>query len=414
MGQTDKILNALRMGVIPEGSVTRFIVSRESEQREIDEYIDGIAKGESRVKFIRGAYGSGKTFLLKYLSEKALDNNFIVANVPIHSGFGFSKFDGVYTNMMANMMVKQGGESSTSFERIFDGWIHELRSGGDLSSATQNIYKVIKELGDYNSSFASVLLIYIRAIINKDFELSSIAASWIKGDKNMPYHLKRKLNVKGSIDRENALDIFKGFVRMVHLLGYSGLVITFDEAEIMMQQRSDIRLKAYSNMRQLIDSAGAGEFANAGFIFAGTDDFFDSEEKGLKSYRAIYQRLGETMGSKSDMDNVRQPVLTIEPFTKDDYKKLSERVMAVHEERYDYVYDGDIDHLVNLTMLECTKQLRGEQLTTRVYLKKFIELIDLMLDNPDLPIFRALVGRKARVTEQRTEVDKHLSWLKEL
>lgn len=414
MGQTERILNALRMGVIPEGSIGSFMVSRDAEQREIDNYIEGVASGESRVKFIRGAYGSGKTFLLKYMTEMALENNFIVANVPIHSGFGFSKFDGVYTNMMSNLIVKHGSESSTSFEMIFDDWIGELRSGGNLSSATQNIYKVIQELADYNSSFASVLLVYIRALINRDYELTSTAASWIKGDKNMPFHLKKKLNVKGSIDRENALDIFKGFVRMVHLLGYSGLIIAFDEAEVMMQQRADIRLKAYSNIRQLIDSAGAGEFANAGFMFAGTDEFFEDEEKGLKSYQAIYQRLGENLGGGKRLDNARQPVINIEAFTKNDYKLLSEKVLAVHEDGFGYVFEGDIDHLVNLTMLECTKQLQGKVLTTRVYLKKFIELLDLMQDNPDLPIFRAMKGRVVRVRESASEVDKHLNWLKEL
>ncbi len=398
MGQADKILNALRMGVIPEGSVSKFIVSRESEQKEVEDYLKGIASGESRVKFIRGAYGTGKTFMLKYLTEVALENNFIVANVPIHSGFGFAKFDGVYTNMMTNMVVgkvdKSGNrEGSTSFESIFDKWIHELKAGGDLNVATQNIYKVIKELGDYNSSFASVLLVYIRALINHDYELSSTAASWIKGDKNMPFHLKKKLNVKGSVDNENALDIFKGFVRMVHLLGYSGLIVAFDEAEIMMQQRVDTRLKAYSNIRQLIDSAGGGEFNNAGFIFAGTNEFFDDEEKGLKSYQAIHQRIGETIKSKKHLDNVRQPVLTIEAFTKEDFTSLSKKVLEVHEEKYDYTFDGSIEHLVNLTMLECTKQLHGEHLTTRVYLKKYIELLDLMQDNPDLPIFRAMRGR---------------------
>lgn len=397
MGQADRILNALRMGVIPEGRVDDFCVSREAEQVELKAYMEAIAEGDSRVKFIRGAYGSGKSFLLKCLMQNALEHNFIVADVPIHSGFGFAKFDGVYTNMMANMKVKSESGSNTSFEMIFDSWLKELKSGSDKGSATQNIYKVIKELGDYNNSFANVLLIYIRAIINKDFEKSSIAASWIKGDKNMPYQLKRQLNVKGSIDNENALDIFKGFAKMVHLLGYSGLIIAFDEAEIIMQQRSDTRLKAYSNIRALMDSAGGGEFTNVGFIFAGTDELFENEEKGFKSYGAIAQRIGETVRGKSGLNNVKQPILTIEHFTKVDYKKLTEKVIVIHEQEYKYQYEGDVDHLVNLTMLECTKLLDGKHLTTRVYLKKFIELLDLMQDNPDLPIFRALNNRIPKV-----------------
>lgn len=387
----NKILNALRIGVIPDATVQELIVGRVNEQKEIRAFIESISDGEGRVKFIKGQYGSGKTFLLKYLAEVALNQNFIIANVSINSGFGFSKFSGVYSNIMNHLMVKNGENEGTSFEIIFDRWVDNLRIQDDLTSATQNIFQVINTLNNYNSSFSNVLLVYIRAKINNDFELATIAASWIKGDKNMAYQLKRRLNVKGSIDNENALDIFRGFVRLIHLLGYKGLIVAFDEAEMIMQQRVDTRLKAYSNIRQLMDYAGAGELDYSGFIFAGTDDFFEHEEKGLKSYKAIYQRVGKTLNNKSQsLNNVRQPVITITTPTREDYMELSRRVLKLHEESFAYKLPIDIDNFVNITMLESIKLLSGEALTIRVYLKKFIELLDLAQDNPELPIFRAI------------------------
>ncbi|PKM67920.1 MAG: hypothetical protein CVU95_04545 [Firmicutes bacterium HGW-Firmicutes-2] len=390
MKELDQVLNALRMGVIPGTSIDDFIVGRDQEKQELETFMLSIEKGEGRVKFIRGAYGSGKTFLMKYLTEKALDQGFIVANVPVHSGFGFSKLDGVYANIMNHLLIRTDQETGTNFEMLFEKWIEGLKSSGDARKASQNIYNVIKALSDYNSSFSSVLLIYIRALIGRDYELSTIAAAWIKGDKNIDYQLKRRLNVKGSVDGENALDILSGFVKLIHLLGYKGLIITFDEAEIIMQQRVDTRLKAYGNIRQLMDSAGAGLLDHAGFVFAGTDDFFDDEDKGLRSYKALDQRIGSSMESPSSITNVRQPILQIQALRDDDYEMLSNKLVELHAKRYTYEYAVNALHIANLAKLEASKSEEGNTITVRIFLKKVLELLDLMLDNPDLPIFNAI------------------------
>jgi len=384
------------MGVIPEESVTEFMVGRIKEKKELEIYLQEILEGEGKVKFIKGAYGSGKTFLMKYLSEIALTNKFIVANVPVHSGFGFGKLDDIYTNIMNHLLVKHGKEKSASFEMIFDQWLSGLKASGDMTRATQSIYKVIQVLGDYNGSFASVLLTYIRALINHDYELARIAASWIKGDKNLSYQLKKKLKVKGSIDRDNALDIFKAFVRMIRLLGYAGILITFDEAELMMQQRTDIRMKAYSNIRQLMDLTGSGELSYIGFVFAGTEQFFEDKDKGLKSYPAIDQRIGQKIQGNRGIENVRQPIMPLDIFEKEDYTELSRKICSLHEGSYDYQLEVSLDQLINLTMLECNKQSSSGSLSIRIYLKKFIELLDLMMDNPELPIFKAIRNQYQR------------------
>ncbi|MDF1618075.1 BREX system ATP-binding domain-containing protein [Petrocella sp. FN5] len=390
MKEVDKVLNALRMGVIPGTSIDDFMVGRDREKSELEDFMLSVEEGEGRVKFIRGAYGSGKTFMMKYLTEKALDQGFIIANVPIHSGFGFSKLEGVYANIMNHLLVRTEEETSTSFEMIFEKWIEGLKSSGDARKASQNIYNVIKALSDYNSSFSSVLLIYIRALISRDYELSTIAAAWIKGDKNIAYQLKRRLNVKGSVDGDNALDILSGFSKLIHLLGYKGLIITFDEAEIIMQQRVDTRLKAYTNIRQLMDSAGAGLLDYAGFVFAGTDEFFDDEEKGIKSYKALNQRIGSSVQGPSSLTNVRQPILQIQALNGEDYEALAIKMVELHSKSYAYEYVVNAMNIANLAKLEASKTIEGSTITVRIFLKKVLELLDLMLDNPNLPIFNAI------------------------
>lgn len=389
MKDSEKVINALRMGVIPASQLQTFMVGKELEKAALSHFLEWIASGGSQIRFLRGGYGTGKTLLLKYLSETALSQNYIVATVPIDTSFGFSKLEDIYSNIMSSLTSRfdQGGGSS--FESIFNHWLKELKANGDLTGATKSIYNVISALKAYNSSFSNVLLIYIRAKINRDFELANAAAAWIKGDKNMAYQLKRQLNVKGSIDRDNAMDIFRGFVNLIHAMGYQGLIVIFDEAELMMHQRSDSRGKAYGNLRQLMDLAGSGDLDYCGFVFAGTPDFFDNEEKGIKSYQALYQRVGVLFGHKG-LNTYKQPIIEIKPFTKDDYSHLCTKVVALYQKDRRYSLEVPIPYMVNLVMLECSHLLDGGGLTVRMFLKKLIELLDLMEVNPELPIFKAM------------------------
>lgn len=394
MKQIEKTLNALRMGVIPGEQLQSFMVGKSKEKEEMAGFLETIAGGGSQVRFLRGAYGTGKSFMIRYLGETALSQNYIVANIPIHTGFGFSKLEDIYVNIMNNLSCRFDGGGGSSFESIFDQWLIDLKKQGDMHKATKDIYEVITEVKDYNSSFSNVLLIYIRAKINNEFDLANTAAAWIKGDRNMAHQLKKQLKVKGSIGRENAMDVFRAFVKLIHSIGYKGLVITFDEAEFIMHQRVDIRAKAYGNLRQLMDLSGAGELDYCGFIFAGTPEFFDHEEKGVKSYQALHQRIGELISSGRDIQNLKQPVIDLKGFSKEDFTELAEKVIKLHQQVTGSEIKIQVPYMVNLAMLESSKQVSTEGLSVRVFLKKLIELLDLLKDNPELPIFKAMQNRK--------------------
>ncbi len=392
MKAEERVLNALRMGVIPGVGHAEFMVGNEHEEKEMENFLSLIAEGGSQVRYIRGPYGSGKSFLLKHVSETALSQNFIVASIPIHSGFGFSKFEDIYSNIMANLSSRFNKGSGTSFESIFDHWLAELKRQGDMQYATKNIYRVITELNAYNSSYANVLLAYIRAKINNNFDLANVAAAWIKGDRNMTWQLKKQLNVKGSIDRENAMSIFKGFVKLVHSMGYKGIVVTFDEAEIMMQQRSDIRLKAYGNIRQLMDYAGSGDLDHCGFIFAGTPEFYEDKEKGVPSYQALAQRIGEGIKGSGELKGTHQSVIELSAFNKADFVELCQKVYEIHSKTVEASLGLEYESLANMVMLECQSKM-NQEITVRIFLKKLIEMLDLFVEHPEMPLIKALQRR---------------------
>ncbi|MDA3847076.1 MAG: DUF2791 family P-loop domain-containing protein [Vallitaleaceae bacterium] len=397
-----KTINAFRMGVIPDTELEGLIVGRDAEKKEFKHFIKAIAEEEiSGLRFLNGAYGTGKTFMLEYIKEVALKENYVVANVSINSGFNLSKFDVFYTNIMNNLSIQTpDATKGTNFEDIFGLWVKKIKKENYMNVANRNVYQVIHQLNAYNNAFATVLMIYMRAIINKNMQLANIAVSWIKGDKNISYELKKQLKVKGSVDVENAMDIFKGFVKMLTLIGYKGLIVTIDEAELMMQSRSDIRMKAYSNIRYIMDACGTNDITGCGFIIAGTDELFCDDEKGFPSYAALSQRLGDNIkSSKQNIGNVRQPVVHLTRLGEGEFKNIGEKLFTIHKDYYGYEVEVDFEKVFNLVMIECRKDHQGKEVTMRYFLKKMIEILDLLEKEPNLPIFNARIKAGVKRSE---------------
>lgn len=124
-------------------------------------------------------------------------------------------------------------------------------------------------------------------------------------------------------------------------------------------------------------------------LFAGTPSFFNDEEKGIKSYTALADRLGVKEDSKyRELDGKRQPIMSLVEMNKNEYLELIERITHLHEQKYGYVSLVTTEHLYGLTMSEARLAYGVQKLTTRHFLKKLIEVLDLMEAHPELPIFK--------------------------
>ncbi|MFZ5353067.1 MAG: BREX system ATP-binding domain-containing protein [Bacillota bacterium] len=386
-----RILNALKNGVVPDEDLEHIIVGRDKEMQEIQRCFDIVRSGCGVVKFVSGQYGSGKSFLLNAIRQKALQQNFITAKIQIDKGFRFNNLEHFYYHMMHNLSSKGYDRSGTSFENIFDLWVKDLQSFEEKSKVAEEIQRVITELNRYNASFSRAFLTYIRSRIIKDNSLANAVASWLTGEKNIPASVKAKFEVIGNIDRVNSIDFLKAFLKLVQLLGYSGTVILIDELELVMNERSDIRKTSYENIRYIIDICCSGEISGCMFVLAGTDDFFENPEKGARAYQALSQRMGEAI-DKSDtaLSDIRKPVMSLKAFDRSDMKKLTEKVIDIYSMVYNIKLQITTDSLISWTLLSCKKLgARASELNIREYLTKLLEILDIMEQHPENKVFRA-------------------------
>ncbi len=377
--------NAFTNGVVPGAIETHYLKGRD---RELDSllYTLDLArdKGVSSFKLIEGPYGSGKTMILSVFEKYALREGFLVSRISLGSHNNFSKPEIIYRDIMSNLVV-QADKPNCEFEDLFKEWLIETKKAKSQAEATKKIYHVISELQKYHSSFAQVLLVYIRSLINNDIELSSIAAGWIKGDYNLPYDQKKRLHIKGNIDRHNAFDVLRGFSKLVHLLGYNGLVVLVDELEYILGERVDIRHKSYTSMRHLLDEIGENKWHQTIFIGAQTPEIIQNKEKGYYSYEALAQRIVSGFDDVGRLKDFRN--LTIIPLSRtsdDSFIEIGEQVVGLTD------CQVNPNHLSKLALLELKKneKVSGKEGVVREYIKCLVHLIELSNDNPNMPIFK--------------------------
>lgn len=377
--------NAFSNGVVPGGVKIDYLKGRDLEMDALMNTLDlAEQKGVSSFKLVEGLYGSGKTMILSVFEKEALKKGFLVSRISLGAHNNFSKPEIIYRDVMSNLKVNMD-EPVCEFEDIFKKWLKTTKDEKKQTDAHKKIYHVISELQKYHSSFAQVLLVYIRAIINNDLELSSIAAGWIKGDYNLPYEQKRKLNIKGNIDRHNAFDILRGFSKLVNLLGFKGMVILVDELEYILRERVDIRQKAYTSMRHLLDEVGENKWHQTVFVGAQTPEITENQEKGYYSYEALSQRIiseFDDIGRLKDYRNLT--VIPLSRISDETLIEIGEQIADLTECKVDK------NHLSKLALIELKKSetQKKKKGVIREYIKFFIHLLELSNNNPEMPIFR--------------------------
>ena len=383
------IINALKNGVVPDCDLELLCVGRNKEIKEFQRCFQLVSEGSGTVKFLNGEYGSGKSFFMNVIKQAAVKNDFIVSKIQVDRGFRFNNLEHLYYHVMHNLSLNVTGDSAASFESIFDLWISRLQESTNKNSAAAEINHVIASLNRYNMSFARAFLAYIRARIEKDRTLSGTIASWLMGEKNIPAGLKAKFDVIGGVDRLNSIDFLKAFVKLIKLLGYSGLIILIDELELIMNERVDIRKVSYENLRNIIDICCSGELGSCMFVFAATNDFFENPEKGIRTYEALSQRLGDAIDkSNSVLHDVRQPVIRLHKLNTEEFQELTDRVIDIYKILYDFEPITSNESIRSWTFISCKKfGAKISELSIREYLTKLIEVLDIMEQHPDNRLF---------------------------
>ncbi len=294
-------------GTPPEFGIEYFSVGIEQYLRVIEEeYLKDILKFNlSSFKLITGNYGGGKTHFLYLVRNLGWRNNYVTSYVTLSpTECPFDRLELVYKRIVLNLSVPTANDV---LESPWDIGIDVLLRTWAKSSERRDMLAQLPNLE--SSSFSNAIKAASVNLLSEDEQGFQEVVQWLKGE-DIPRELRLRYRISERIDRSNAFRMLRSLVQFINSIGYSGLLLLFDEAERGMSISSarDKR-RALDNLRQLVDECGNSRLPGAMFFYAIPDENLLLEGSG-GVYEALKQRLRSSftrinpMGVKINLENI--------------------------------------------------------------------------------------------------------------
>ena len=119
------VLAALRRGTVPESGLDLLAVGLDRFTSTFDEELANCAGGAAEFKAVRGEYGSGKTFLARWIAERAKSAGMAVAEVQIsETETPLHRLETVYRRLCERLTMATAPPSA--FRTVLDSWLYAL------------------------------------------------------------------------------------------------------------------------------------------------------------------------------------------------------------------------------------------------------------------------------------------------
>ena len=397
------VLNSLKGGVVPRIGLPYITVGRKAEIEALLHDVDVIQEGGASFRFIVGRYGSGKSFLLQTIRNYVMDKNFVVVDGDLspERRLQGSKGQGLatYRELIQNLSTKTRPEGG-ALTLILDRWINSVQtqvvSEGIASddpkfeaAVDQKIYGVISSLNElvHGFDFAKLLNMYYHAYMSGDDETKAKVVKWFRGEYSHKTEAKKDLGVDIIISDSDWYEYLKLFATFFRQAGYAGLMIMIDElVNIYKIPNAISRQYNYEKILTMYNDTLQGKAKYLGIIMCGTPQAVEDRRRGVYSYEALRSRLASGKFAQEGARDMYAPVIKLEPLTAEEMLVLTEKLADMHANLYGYERTITDDDLAQFIKIEYARVGADTNITPREIIRDFIELLDIVWQNPDKKI----------------------------
>lgn len=397
------VLNSLKGGVVPRIGLPYITVGRKAEIEALLHDVDVIQEGGASFRFIVGRYGSGKSFLLQTIRNYVMDKNFVVVDGDLspERRLQGSKGQGLatYRELIQNLSTKTRPEGG-ALTLILDRWINSVQtqvvSEGIASddpkfeaAVDQKIYGVISSLTElvHGFDFAKLLNMYYHAYMSGDDETKAKVVKWFRGEYSHKTEAKKDLGVDIIISDSNWYEYLKLFATFFRQAGYAGLMIMIDElVNIYKIPNAISRQYNYEKILTMYNDTLQGKAKYLGIIMCGTPQAVEDRRRGVYSYEALRSRLASGKFAQESARDMYAPVIRLEPLTAEEMLVLTEKLADMHVNLYGYERTITDNDLAQFIKIEYARVGADTSITPREIIRDFIELLDIVWQNPDKKI----------------------------
>ena len=366
-----------------------------------EQYLDTfIAEGGSKIKFITGRQGSGKSYFLKKMCEAAAASGYITVQFSARK-IWLNDFKEIYLEIVRQCDVSDRiRECADEIIRRLNYNPEEIPEGRRfmdfLASVNEanvlNKRAVRNEVADMflnnpvlDNNFASVCAQltcdWLGHPCLDDTDRETLV-QWLAADKTIRFTVMRTLGLAPvRITKYNARHMLRSLAELVHLSGHKGLFIAVDDLDILQDNSgmeeihySKIRRDdAYESIRQMIDDIDTMKYLM--FVFGMNRSLIDNEKAGMKSYQALWMRIQNEIVSDKlnrftdilDLDRLAAQeydedyILEMSLFFADEAETRSRNATILNEEKIHELLEKAKYGSVGLPQLIKESTLKGEE-----------------------------------------------------
>lgn len=325
-------------------------------EKYLKEYI---RNGGSKIKFVTGRKGSGKTHFLRLMMSIAREENyktvwFSAKDIWMHD------FKEIYVEIFHQCDIMKCLEAVSrhliremgyDYQDIPEGmrFIDYLSQNGEGDAVTKR--EIRAQLRQFfldnpmmDNNFALACSMLTGSILGYPIleeQNQELLLAWLEGDRSIKLSQLRAMDFYPSrITKYNARHMLRSLAELVRMGGFSGLFIAVDDMEILVS-RSSLeavhytkmkREDTYESIRQLIDDIDS--MKNIMFVYAFDRELIDNENAGLKSYQALWMRIqneivGERFNRFTDMVDLDR--LAAQEYSPEVIVSISESIANVQQ-----------------------------------------------------------------------------------
>ena len=418
------VLNSLKGGVVPRIGLPYITVGRKNEIEALLHDVDIIAEGGASFRFIVGRYGSGKSFLLQTIRNYVMDRGFIVCDADLSPERRLQGTKGqglaTYRELIGNLSTKTRPEGG-ALTLVLDRWISTVQSEaaqetglapGDpalTKAVDQKIYAVTSSISElvHGFEFARLFSAYYHAYVNGDDETKGKVVRWFRGEYSTKREAKEDLGVNIVITDDDWYDYLKLFASFFRLAGYQGMMIMVDElVNIYKIPNAISRQYNYEKMLTMYNDTLQGKAKYLGIIMGATPQAVEDKRRGVYSYEALRSRLAEGKFSRPGARDLLAPVIHLEPLTAEEMLVLCEKLAGMHADLYGYAQRVTDNDLAAFIKIEYERIGADQNITPREVIRDFIELLDLLYQNPTLTVEALLRSDEFAFTKSEAVSDE--------
>ena len=395
-----EVIDALRRGTVPANGLDLLAVGLERFTPALDADLDAAAGGGSAFKAVRGEYGAGKTFITRYVAERALRRGFAAAEVQIsETETPLHKLETVYRRI--GEALRTAAFPPSALRPVLDSWLFTLETdatatdpdlaGRGQAAVDEAVDKLLEQrlaaVSVRTPAFAQALRTYRSAVTAGDATGADALAAWLGGQPNVAAAAKRSAGIRGELDHFGAMGFLQGLLEVLRDAGHPGLLLVLDEVETLQRVRGDVRDKALNALRQLLDEIDSGRYPGLFLIITGTPAFYDGPS-GVPRLPPLAQRLATDFSTDARFDNPRAVQLRLPGFDRNALLTLGAKVRDLYaggaaepDRVLKTVDDGYVGELADAV----TGSLGGKVgVAPRVFLKKLVaDVLDRVDQFPD-------------------------------